>query len=167
MNKRMKKKVLIAIFTFIITFILCCIVSNGASDDTYIDEEYHEYCVEIGEMYCVCPELLMAIIEAESSGQADAKNGNCKGLMQVSEKWHKDRMERLGVSDLYDPYGNILVGTDYLLELFKKYQDVGVVLMVYNGDSRADDFAEGKCELSKYAQKILERSEYLERLHGK
>jgi soluble lytic murein transglycosylase-like protein len=163
----MKKKIIMAIITFIVTFILCSIVLNSASEDTWIDKEYQEYCVEIGEMYCICPELLMSMIEAESSGNPKAVNGSCKGLMQVSEKWHKDRMKRLGVSDIYDPYGNILVATDYLLELFEKYGDVAYVLMTYNGDSEADDFADGKCNMSKYAQKVLARSEYLERIHGK
>ena len=41
-------------------------------------------------------------------------------------------MERLGVSDLYDPYGNILVATDYLVELFEKHGDIGLSLMIYN-----------------------------------
>lgn len=163
----MKKRMLMGIAVFVAVFLFCSLTSNGKDEDTYIKPEYQKHCEEIGEMYCICPELLMAMIETESSGRADAENGSCKGLMQVSEKWHKDRMERLGVTDIFDPYGNILVASDYLLELFKKHQDVGVVLMVYNGDSRADDFADGKCDLSEYAQKILDRSAQLERLHGK
>ena len=161
------KKMLVVILLFWVAFIFCPIISRSKSGDTYIDEQYQEYCVEIGERYCICPELLMAMIEAESSGIPDAENGSCKGLMQVSERWHKDRMERLGVTDIYDPYGNILVAADYSVELAEKHEDVGMVLMVYNGDSRAKDYAEGKCELSSYAQKILDRSAELERLHGK
>lgn len=161
------KKIIIAIIAFVLIFSLCATVSNGVSDDTYIDQKYQEYCVEIGEIYGICPELLMAMIEAESSGNPKAKNGSCKGLLQVSEKWHADRMKRLGVSDIYDPYGNILAATDYLMELFEKYGDVGVVLMKYNGDSKADAFANGECSLSGYAKKILERSTHLERIHGK
>lgn len=167
MEKKTKMAIVAFIVTFIVTFTLSSIISNGVSADTYIDEEYQEYCVEIGEMHGICPELLMAMIEAESSGNPKAANGSCKGLMQVSEKWHTDRMKRLGVSDIYDPYGNILVATDYLLELFEKHGDVGMVLMVFNGDSRANDYSEGKCGLSGYAKKILERSEHLERIHGK
>ena len=117
-------------------------------------------------MYCVCPELLMAMIETESSGNPDATNGTCKGLMQVSEKWHRDRMERLGVKDIYDPYGNILVATDYLMELAEKYEDIGLVLDVYNGNSKAMQNAENGI-LSEYAAKILYRAEMLERIHGK
>ena len=161
------KKIIIAIIAFVLIFSLCATVSNGVSADTYIDKKYQEYCVEIGEIYGICPELLMAMIEAESSGNPKAKNGSCKGLMQISEKWHADRMERLGVYDIYDPYGNILAATDYLMELFEKHGDVGVVLMKYNGDSKADYFVNGKCGLSGYAKKILERSAHLERIHGK
>lgn len=160
-------KTIIAMAISLTVFSNSIMMVNGAAEDTYIKPEYQEYCNEIGEMNGICPELLMAMIETESSGRADAENGSCKGLMQVSERWHYDRMERLGVTDIYDPYGNILVAADYLLELFEKHEDVGVVLMVYNGDSRADEFAAGECELSNYAQNILARSETLERLHGK
>lgn len=134
------------------------------ANDTYIKHQYKEYCKIIGKQYNVCPELLMAIIETESSGKANANNCGCIGLMQISEKWHKDRMKRLGVTDLTDPYGNILVGTDYLMELAEKYEDLGYVLMKYNGDSRADAYWETGI-LSKYAKKILERSAELERIH--
>ena len=136
-----------------------------AEEGTYICTEYQQYIYEISAEYNVCPELIMAIIERESSGRADAVNGDCKGLMQVSERWHKDRMERLGVTDLYDPYDNIVVGTDYLMELATRYKDVGIVLMKYNGDSRVNAFIRGECELSDYAVGILERSAQLKALH--
>lgn len=162
----MNKKILIALFAFVLSLILCRIASDGKEVDTYIDIQYQKYCVEIGEMYGICPELLMAMIESESSGNPNAQNGNCKGLMQVSGKWHKDRMKKLGVADICDPYGNILVATDYLMELAEKYEDIGLVLDVYNGNSKAMQNAEhGK--LSEYASKILYRAEMLERIHGK
>lgn len=163
----MKQKIIMAVVAFTLAFFLCYIAANGKENDTYIAEEYQQYCVEIGNMYGICPELLMAMIESESSGNPNAQNGNCKGLMQVSGKWHKDRMKKLGVADICDPYGNILVATDYLMELAEKYEDIGMVLMVYNGDSRAKDYWDGTGKLSKYADKILTRSEVLERIHGK
>ena len=166
----MKNKIRLAVITFavtfVITFLINSLLTNGFEADTYISEEYQNYCEEIGEMYCVCPELLMAMIETESSGNPDATNGTCKGLMQVSEKWHRDRMERLGVKDIYDPYGNILVATDYLMELAEKYEDLGLVLDLYNGNSKATQNAEHGV-LSEYAAKILHRTEMLERIHGK
>ena len=155
-----------AVVAFVLAFFLCCIAANSKENDTYIAEGYQQYCVEIGNMYGICPELLMTMIESESSGNPNAQNGNCKGLMQVSEKWHKYRMEKLGVVNICDPYGNILVATDYLIELAEKYEDVGLVLDVYNGNSKAMQNAENGV-LSEYAAKILHRTEMLERIHGK
>ena len=163
----MRRNIIFAVIAFVITFAMCSMAAHCIAADTYIKDEYQEYCIEIGEQYGICPELLMAMIEAESSGNADAINGECKGLMQVAEKWHTARMKMLGVSNIYDPYGNILVAADYLLELFEKYEDVGMVLMVYNGDSGAQAYCNGSGQLSTYAQKILARSEMLERIHGK
>ena len=43
-------------------------------EETDIPEEYQNYCMEIGKQYHICPELLMAMIEQESSGRADVVN---------------------------------------------------------------------------------------------
>lgn len=131
--------------------------------------EEKEAWIDYIEIICqerdICPELVEAIIERESGWDPKAVNGDCIGLMQVSEKWHRERMERMGVDDLKDPYDNILVGVDYLSELSGKYE-VGLALMIYNGDSRAERlWQSGK--MSDYASWILERSVELERLHGK
>ena len=114
----------------------------------------------------ICPEFVEALIERESRWNSEAVNGDCIGLMQISERWHKDRMRALGVKDLKDPFDNILVGVDYLRELFERYEDPGMVLMVYNGDSRAKNL-QATGELSEYAEWILNRSAELERQHGK
>lgn len=150
----------IAVF---MSFPLTAISRDG---DTYISDAAMAACVECGERYGICPELLMALIERESRGQPDVENGSCKGLCQISVKWHKDRMERLDVTDIFDEYGNILVATDYLAELFEKYHEAATVLMVYHGEKNAVEKAESG-EISNYAQSILERSAFLEELHGK
>lgn len=156
----------------IITIILATIILSNSmvvtakENDTYIKHQYQEYCKIIGKKYDVCPELLMAIIERESSGKANANNCGCIGLMQVYEKYHKDRMERLGASDLTNPFWNIMVGTDYLMELAEKYGDLGLVLDLYNGNSKAWYNAEHGI-LSEYAASIIERSAELERIRGK
>ena len=145
--------------------VLTPVTTASAENDTWISEEAQEQCITYGEEYGICPELLMAIIEQESSGQAYAEHGSCKGLMQVSEKWHKDRMKRLGVTDIFD--GNVLVGTDYLAELFAENDDLYWVLMAYNGGI---DYANRMYEAekySRYAVSIANRSAELERLHGK
>lgn len=129
-------------------------------EETYLDSSYVELCEEIGEEYDICPELLMALIEKESSGHADAQNGSCKGLCQVSERWHSDRMERLGVTDIFDPYGNILLAADYLTELGADHLDIAICLGTFHGETHPEI-------VSTYTEWILERSEELERCHNK
>lgn len=124
--------------------------------------------MEYGEEYNICPELLMAIIEYESRGQADAENGNCKGLMQINVKYHEERMERLGVTDIFDEHGNVYVGSDYLSELSRKYDDIYMILMCYGmGEERAKSLLKKGIYKSSYAVEVCERSAELERLHGK
>ena len=159
----MRKILLIVVSALILSNTM---VVTAKGNDTYIKHQYQEYCKIIGDKYNVSPELLMAMIEKESSGNADAENGGCIGLMQIYEKYHKDRMERLGVTDLYNPFWNIMVATDYLMELAEKYEDLGFVLMKYNGDSRANAYWEAG-ELSEYAASIIERSAELENVRGK
>ena len=124
------------------------------------------YIERVCEPYNICPELVEAMIERESRWNPKAQNGDCMGLMQISERWHKGRMMTLGAKDLKDPFDNIDVGVDYLRELFGRYEDPGMVLMVYNGDSRAKDL-QATGNLSEYAEWILTRSAELEREHGK
>lgn len=124
--------------------------------------QINQYIEHVADSYSICPQLIMAMVEVESSYNPDAENGSCIGLMQVSKKWHQDRMDKLGVEDLRDPYGNILVGVDYLAELADKYEDVGLVLMVYNMGSKKALELYNNGRLSGYAEKILKRSAELE-----
>lgn len=160
----MKKS--IYIFAIVSLFLLSGMRAEGEEEE-YLSEEIVSYTEEIGELYDICPEFIQAVIERESSGDTEAQNGTCIGLMQINKKYHVDRMDRLGVTDLYDEYSNILVGTDYLAELFEKYEDPYLVLMVYNMGARKaiSRYEEGK--YSKYAVSICDRSAELERLHGK
>ena len=128
--------------------------------------EMEEYIDMLCEPLHICPELVQAIIERESRWNPDAVNGDCIGLMQISERWHRERMRALGITNLKDPFDNIAVGVDYLRELFERYEDPGMVLMIYNGDSRAKDL-QATGNLSEYAKWILNRSAELEREHGK
>lgn len=150
-------------------FLFCPITVHASEDlDTYISDAAYNACIQYGKEYNICPELLMAIIERESGGQADAENDGCMGLMQISVKWHKERMDRLGVTDIFNEEQNIHVAADYLAELFDRHEEVYPVLMCYNmGESSAQKlFDKGICE-SNYAIEICKRAEELERLHGK
>lgn len=134
----------------------------------YISElELIELTEEIGNQYHVSPELLQAMAETESTLQIEAINGDCKGLMQISERWHLDRMERLGVTDIYDPRSNILLAADYLAELYEINPDTYYVLMRYNMQTDTAERLYAAGEYSYYATSIVKRAEELERLHGK
>lgn len=159
-------KRVIMLLVSIAVFMSFPMTAVSQDNDTYISDTARAACVECGEQYGICAELLMAIAEVESRGRPDVKNGSCCGLMQVSVKWHKDRMERLGVTDIFDEYGNILVVADYLAELFEKYHEASLVLDIYNGNSKAQKNYENGI-LSDYARAVLERSAELEVLHGK
>lgn len=138
-------------------------VTEEEKIESYIDEEYQKYAIEIADKYSINHYLVIAMIEAESSGRRKVvSKAGCVGLMQINPKWHKERMDLLGVTDLKDAYGNILVGCDFLAELFYKYEDVYAVLMAYNEGEYGGAIkraAEGK--YSDYALRIVERAKEL------
>lgn len=131
-----------------------------------VPEEIKAICEEVGKEYNLCPELLQAVCWKESWFKADVVNasGTCHGLMQVNKGCHKNRMAKLGATDLYDPKDNIRVGADYLSELFSQYEDTATVLEIYNGDGAAASDPE---RTSGYAQKVINVSQALERAHWK
>ena len=87
----------------------------GGELPTIIQVYTYIVCEQNGVDY----EMVFALIEQESRCRWDAEgdNGTSIGLMQVSEKWHMQRMEELGAYDLKNPYQNVLVGVNYLSEI--------------------------------------------------
>ena len=115
-------------------------------DDIPLDAEIqhllYKACGETGIRY----ELALAVIWQETDFRnVIGDGGESAGYMQVQEKWHRDRMERLGVTDLLDPYGNFLVGLDFLAELLEKHE-LTDALTRYNS---------GRTGNSQYAQSVL------------
>lgn len=97
---------------------------------SYEDQDYlHTACEEAGVPYA----LALAVIQRETSFRnIVGDDGASEGYMQVQERWHKERMERLGVTDLMDPFGNFRVGCDFLAELIDQYESVDLAVTVYN-----------------------------------
>ncbi len=123
------------------------------SERELIDKYIHDVC----ELYSIDIPLVQSMVYHESRYTANAKNGDCIGPLQVSKKWHTSRAEKLGV-DLQDTYGNILTGVDYLSELFNKYKDVKLVLMMYNmrHDTAMELYRNGKT--TNYVESVLTRA---------
>lgn len=128
---------------------------------------------EVAQVYlwCICREAgvdyytVLALIERESGYKYDATgdSGNSKGLMQIYEKFHLDRMEALNVTDLYNPYSNMRVGVDFLAEIQDRYlvsSGEHCVLMVYNmGATGAKKLWDQGIYSTAYTRQILQRAQ--------
>lgn len=121
-------------------------------------------CEYVGKQYNIDPILLQSIVFVESDYKVncDGTSGD-KGLCQIVERFHTERMEKLNIADIYEPYSNILLCADFLTELkSSKYGgDIYFVLMAYNmGLSGATKhYEDGK--ISEYAYKVMNKYEIL------
>jgi soluble lytic murein transglycosylase-like protein len=119
--------------------------------------------------YCkdkhISPYLIFAMCEKESQYKADAvgDSGNSLGILQIQPRWHQERMDRLGCTDLLDARQNIIIGVDILLELYSKNDDTAWVLMAYNGGVAYANRHYGAGNISEYAEYIIARAEELEK----
>ena len=128
--------------------------------DCALSTELQQGIFDICESYGVSFEFVMAVIAQESSFRPNVTgdNGHSKGLMQVQERYHGETMETVGVSDLYDPLGNVEVGVAILQRYFDEVCDVYHVLMRYNGGEPYATNMMKSGKVSDYAKKITERA---------
>ena len=131
--------------------------------DVPVDIELLDHISGLGADYEIPIELVLAVIEKESSYRADAvSKAGAIGLMQVIPESHYPRMNRLNCTDLFDPKQNVTVGVDFLAELIEKYNgNTHKALTAYNhGEKGANDkfFSKGK-ESSYYSRSVLETAE--------
>ena len=128
-----------------------------------LSEEIQLHIFEECEKHNISPSIVIALITMESYFDEYAESAKgAKGLMQVVPKWHEERMERLGCTDLFNPYDNITVGIDYLAELKEKNSDLYWVLMAYNmGEDKATQTQENG-EVTFYAMRIVEMAVEIE-----
>jgi len=132
---------------------------KGKSPLTYEEQDkLWSACREFDIPYAIG----LAMIERESNFRNVAGDGGSAiGYMQVREHLHRDRMDRLGVTDLWDSSGNFRVACDYLAENLEKFDDMGKALMAYNmGPTGASKLWEKGVSQSEYSQQVLERAKY-------
>lgn len=132
--------------------------------DIPLSKELQDYTRKICEEYGNVDETLVyALIKQESNFRVEAlgDNGKSKGLMQIQEIWHKERMKKLGVDSLMTAEGNIRVGIDILSEKIDKYDDLGKALTAYNaGDGGAYKYYFSKgIYANDYAKKIIKNKD--------
>lgn len=100
-----------------------------------LEDDLQFFIIHLCEKHHIEPAVVMAIIDAESDFDANAigDSGNSLGLMQIQPRWHQERMDKLGVTDLLQPKQNIAVGVDYLAELLDYYDgNLEKALIAYN-----------------------------------
>ena len=99
-----------------------------------------DWAIEIGEARDLDPLLILAVIGTESSFRPDARSGaGAEGLMQVMTKVHADKFKAFGGPEAaFDPYANIVVGTEILSYLIKRTGSVGNALKWYSGAANMD-----------------------------
>lgn len=130
---------------------------DNSSEQTF-EEIVSSYVFDICQSYPnVNPYIVLSMIFQESRFIPNVSSGNCVGLMQVSTYWQRDRAVRLGVTDFFDPYSNILVGTDLLSELIDLANgNIYYALTMYNQGITSNG------TINSYAKEVVERASHYE-----
>lgn len=127
-----------------------------------LDKHLQDYIIKQAHAHGIQPQIIMAMIERESDYDTACMGdgGDSYGLLQVQPKWHSERMEKLGCTDLLDPYQNVAVAIDYLAELLDRYDgDMAKALVSYNQGHY-------KGTITAYAKGVMEKAERIGELNG-
>lgn len=136
---------------------------------TYYDvplyETLQDHIFKLCAEHNIDPAIVIAMIHKESRYNPDAigDGGNSLGLMQIQPKWHKERMKKLGVRSLLDPYNNVTVGIDILAELFSTGKSTEWVLMAYNGGRSYANEKEALGIVTDYANTVIANARTFEK----
>lgn len=132
--------------------------------DVPLDADLQDHIIEACRIHGIDPAIVLGMIQRETqfSPELIGDGGKSFGLMQIQKRWHEDRMEKLNVTDLMNPYQNVVVGIDYLAELLEKYDgDLEMALIGYNSGptgAREDYFSKGIYS-NGYSREVLANSE--------
>lgn len=113
-----------------------------------LSSELTQYTLNLCSQYGVDSSVIFSVMYHESRFNANATSGSgAQGLMQIIPRYSAERMARLGVSNLYDPASNILVGIDLLAEYYHTYGSWNQALTMYRTGTAGSN--------SSYASTIL------------
>lgn len=122
--------------------------------DVPLDAELQLHIISEADKAGIDPAIIFAMAYKESSYNENSvgDGGNSYGLLQIQPKWHYKRMQKLGCTDLLDPYQNVTVGVDYLCELLSRYGSIDKALTAYNAGSYSGT-------VTKYAKSVMAMAE--------
>ena len=113
-----------------------------------LSSDLTQYTLNLCSQYGVDSSVIFSVMYHESHFNAGATSGKgAQGLMQIIPKYSASRMAKLGVTNLYDPASNILVGIDLLAEYYYTYGSWNQALTAYRTGNAGGD--------SSYASTIL------------
>lgn len=143
--KKSKKKAYSRFVKFLIVFLIFCIIANFCSCKVKNVNKIYSLVIENAEVYSIEADLLLSIINTESSfnEKAISNKGAC-GLMQLMPStaiFIAEKHGYSGVIDLFDPKCNLDLACKYLLYLKEKFQTLELVLCAYNaGEGRVREW---------------------------
>ena len=159
---KMFQKIVMALLALLLFSGGACAAGYGEQTE---NGEIKAYIRELCEEYGVSEYLVFAVIEKESSWNADAVNYNetCFGLMQISVVNFSWLKEELGLDDLKKPYQNVQAGIYMLSGYLEKYLDYHMALMCYNcGEAGARKLWEEGTFTNAYSRWVIDRMHDLE-----
>lgn len=132
--------------------------------DVPLSDDLQLYISRLCDQYGVDMSLVLAIIGQESNYNAGAlgDGGNSIGLMQIQPQHHQKRMDKLGVTDITDPYQNVTVGIDLLAELMSENKGTEWVVTAYNAGAEIADYNKAIGIRSEYAESVMMLREMIE-----
>lgn len=107
-----------------------------------LSSDLTQYTLNLCSQYGVDSSVIFSVMYHESHFNAGATSGSgAQGLMQIIPRYSASRMTKLGVTNLYDPASNILVGIDLLAEYYHTYGSWNQALTAYRTGNAGNDSA--------------------------
>ena len=107
-----------------------------------LSSDLTQYTLNLCSQYGVDSSVIFSVMYHESHFNAGATSGSgAQGLMQIIPRYSASRMAKLGVTNLYDPASNILVGIDLLAEYYYTYGSWNQALTAYRTGNAGNDSA--------------------------